>query len=86
MFSKCLLAVLCVVLIIALYFPARHARHYEYVDDNDILNELVITEELATRNDLKSCSYKNLILNGSDVEFGEFYRSVQFEKPENGEF
>lgn len=87
MLNKCFLGLIGAVLIIAIYFPARHARHYEYVDDGHILNELVVSEpELSNKNDLKSCSYKNLILNSSDIEFVEFYRSAKFEKPRNGEF
>lgn len=85
MLNKLFLALICTVLIIAIYFPTRHARHYEYVDDTHVLEELVISD-ISNSVNLKSCSYKNLILNGSDIEFEKFFSTVTFEKPENGKF
>lgn len=85
MLNKFLLILICTVVLIAIYFPARHARHYEYIDDTHILEELVISQ-LSSNDNLSTCSYKNLILNATDIEFEEFYNTVKFKKPLNGKF
>lgn len=85
MLNKCFLVLICAVLIIAIYFPARHARHYEYVDDKYVLEELVISE-IPNKDNLKACRYKSLVLNNTDIEFEEFFKRTEFQKPLKGKF
>lgn len=84
MLNKCFIFVISAVLIVAVYFPARHARHYEYVVDEDILKELVTSKN--SQGNLKTCSYQNIILNNSDIEFDKFDWKAEFKKPLKGEF
>lgn len=85
MLNKCFLVLISAVVIIAIYFPARHARHYDYIDDKYILNELVISKTSNSDN-LKRCSYENLVLNSSDIEYEGFYRKTGYEQPLKGKF
>lgn len=78
MLKRCLLTLGVVIFIIALYSPARHARHYEYVKVENIYNSL----ELGNKNlILKDCNYQDIILNNEDVEVNSVSKPRDFSKP-----
>lgn len=85
MLNKCFIVLICAIVIIAIYFPARHARHYEYIDDKYVLEELVISES-SNKNNLKACSYEKQVFNNTDIQFGEFYKRIRYQKPAKGKF
>lgn len=78
------LLLLCIVIVIAIYFPARHARRYNYIEDSEILNELVISNVRQNNTNLKVCTYEDLILNSRENEYSEIYKIQEFERNVKG--
>ncbi|XP_044253580.1 beta-1,4-galactosyltransferase 1 isoform X1 [Tribolium madens] len=67
-----------IIVTIAIYWPTRHARHYDYIDLKDVYKELQFTQKISH---LRNCNYKEVILNNTDVEIGE---AKSYFTPEHG--
>lgn len=74
MFTKCLV-VFGLIVLIGIYFPTRHARHYKYVEDHEILDELIKLNRNSLETNLNVCSYEDIVLNGSEIDQSQMYRS-----------
>lgn len=86
MLKQCLLTLCIVIIIIAVYFPARHARHYEYIEIENIYKTLELDNSHLISSNLKDCNYQNIILNNEDIEIDSVNTYRNFSKPFTGEF
>lgn len=68
MLKKCLLSLGLVIIVIAVYFPTRHARHYEYIQINNIFDSLELRISNFYNSNLKGCNYNNIILRNEDID------------------
>ncbi|CAH0547564.1 unnamed protein product [Brassicogethes aeneus] len=84
MFLKCFLPICVIVLLIAIYFPTRHARHYKYIEDQWILSELITEKPIHSNSNLKTCNYKELIENSVEIEYKDIHNTKEFNPPESG--
>lgn len=84
MLNKYFLLIVCVVVLVAIYFPNRHARHYSYVHDNNVLHELIPSTGKNDPTNLKICSYEQIISNGSEVDRNNIYRVQYFDNTLKG--
>lgn len=74
------IVVLCVIIIaVAIYFPARHARHYDYIEDSKVLDELVVSSTRHNESNLRFCTYEDIIANNRENEYSEIYEVQKFE-------
>lgn len=85
MFNKCLVA-FGLVAFIAIYFPARHARHYNYVENEKILQELVPAKGINVNSNLKICTYEHVVLNGTEIEYNQIYTAKHIDTTLKGTF
>lgn len=90
MLKECLLT-LCLVtvliyFIIPFYSPSRHARHYEYIDIENIYKSLKLYNSYFVNSNLKDCNYQNIILKNEDVEIDSVATYRNFSTPFAGEF
>ncbi|VEN33865.1 unnamed protein product [Callosobruchus maculatus] len=60
-----------VIIIVAVYFPTRHARHYSYIKVENVASEIEWNAPAEPRS--KNCSYENLILNNVDIDIRSIY-------------
>lgn len=77
------IVVLCaiIIIIVAVYFPARHARHYDYIEDSKVLNELVAASNTRqNEGNMRFCSYEDIVLNNTENEYSEIYKVQKFER------
>ncbi|KAJ3660575.1 hypothetical protein Zmor_005017 [Zophobas morio] len=84
MTTKCILIVCSVIALIAIYWPARHARHYDYIDLADVYDELLFVHVKTNKPNLKYCDYEDVIVNNSDVDVEEVVEQRRFYRPKNG--
>lgn len=85
MTTKCLLVFCGFIVIIAVYFPARHARHYDFIQPNEVLNEILLHDFSTDEHNLKNCTYKNVIQKNTEIEIDEIYKNLNdYEKPDAG--
>ncbi|CAH1113238.1 unnamed protein product [Psylliodes chrysocephalus] len=69
-----------IIIVIAVYFPSRHARHYNYISVKDMLNELDLKWPQNNRV-LKNCSYNEIVTNDEDIEISSIKDKREFKKP-----
>lgn len=72
---------------IFLFHPGRHAKYYDYIQINDVIDELVPTEFQIKETNLKECSkyfYKDLILSEEEFSIKDIYKFKNFTLPRNG--
>ncbi|KAJ8922093.1 hypothetical protein NQ315_004025 [Exocentrus adspersus] len=87
MLKNCLLAISVVLIIVSIYFPARHARHYSYILKDNISSQLKLHEPRNKLPNLKTCTYQNIILNSEDVDINSINERKSFQQPlAGGEF
>lgn len=86
MLKQCLLTLCIVIILIAVYFPTRHARHYDYIKIENIYNSLKFENSHFINSNLKDCNYQKVILNNEDVEINSVTTYRNFSKPFAGEF
>ncbi|KAJ8943109.1 hypothetical protein NQ318_011875 [Aromia moschata] len=84
MLKNCLLTIGVVVIIVAVYFPARHARHYSYISTENIYKELVFIQPKNGDYNLKNCTYQDTILNNEDIKITSITKKKKFRKPYAG--
>ena len=72
------------IALIAIYWPARHARHYDYIDLADVYDELLFVHVKTNKPNLKYCDYEDVIVNNSDVDVEEVVEQRRFYRPKNG--
>lgn len=80
MLKQCLVTLGVIIILIAVYFPARHARHYKYIEVENVFNSL----QLGTRKYMGSnigCSYQNIIINNEDIAINSITKYKNFSKP-----
>lgn len=86
MLKQCLLTLCIVIIIIAVYFPTRHARRYEYIEIENIYESLKLYNSHFINSNLRDCNYQKIILNNEDVEIDSVTTYRNFSKPFAGEF
>lgn len=74
---------ICGIISIAIYWPARHARHYDYIEIDEVHSQLQFVQETLPHN-TKNCSYESVILRNSDVDFLSVLESKNYLTPEQG--
>lgn len=85
MLKQCLLTLGLVIIAIGVYFPARHARHYEYIKTENVYNSLEIENSPYIDSNLKKCNYQKIIVNNEDIEISSIYEYRNFSNPLAGE-
>ncbi|KAL1497182.1 hypothetical protein ABEB36_008181 [Hypothenemus hampei] len=87
MLLKCVQLLCVTAIIVAVYFPTRHARHYDYIAIENALKEVVLQSPFSSRRDLKSCTYEDVILNSQPVPMDNITGQQDFIPPlPGGEF
>jgi hypothetical protein len=81
MTTKCILVVCSVIAAIAIYWPARHARHYDYIDLERVYNELLFSHIGNSKPNLKNCDYEDVIVNNSDIDVASITVPKHFDRP-----
>lgn len=84
MIKNCLLTIGVVIIIVAIYFPDRHARHYNYINKENILKQIKLQEPTTIYSNLRSCTYQDIILNNVDVEIKTITDYQPFQRPFSG--
>lgn len=81
MLTKCVQLLCVTAVFVAVYFPARHARHYDYVTLENAIKEIVLrapgTALLGSRN----CTYRNVILNNEEIPVSNITKNSYFVQP-----
>lgn len=85
MIKNCLLTIGVVIIIVAIYFPARHARHYNYISKENVFSQIKLRETTNSYPNPKSCTYQDIILNNVDVEISTITENKPFQQPFSGE-
>ncbi|XP_017774070.1 PREDICTED: beta-1,4-galactosyltransferase 6 [Nicrophorus vespilloides] len=80
------LIIVIVVFIIAttVYHPDRHAKHYDYIEDTEVLNELIPDPRIRKETNLGDCNYEEILLNNVEIYAGDVYKSYGFHLPNEG--
>jgi hypothetical protein len=86
MTTKCILVVCSVIAAIAIYWPARHARHYDYIDLERVYNELLFSHIGNSKPNLKNCDYEDVIVNNSDIDVASITVPKHFDRPGLGDW
>ncbi|KAJ8964699.1 hypothetical protein NQ314_004691, partial [Rhamnusium bicolor] len=87
MLKNCLLTLGVVIIIVAIYFPTRHARHYNYITIDKIYKEIELRKPKNSESNLKTCTYQELILKNADIEISTVMERKPFQQPyAGGEF
>lgn len=87
MLSQCIQLLCLSALFIAVYFPARHARHYHYISLENAFDEIVLKRPAKTENGLPNCTYKEIILNNEEIPMSNITVNQDFLSPlPGGEF
>lgn len=84
MLKQCLLVLAIVFIIIAVYCPTRHARHYEYIKLAKAHNSLQLENTNFMNLNQNICNYEDIILNNEDVEINSIQVQRNFSKPLTG--
>lgn len=80
MITKYVKCICALVIFIAVYFPSRHARHYEYIHLKDVIRELVFNINNKFSQE-KNCTYEALILNNTEITVSDVTQSKYFIPP-----
>lgn len=81
--AKVPVIIICLLCLIGIYFPNRHAIHYSYIEDENILQELQVQSSFLELN-LKTCRYQNLIHENYESNVNDIYVEKTFVKPDRG--
>ncbi|XP_030761109.1 beta-1,4-N-acetylgalactosaminyltransferase bre-4 [Sitophilus oryzae] len=85
MITRCVRIICALVICVAVYFPARHARHYEYIPLKKVIQELTFVDGTPhSENHLRNCSYEDLILKSKEVPVSDITKPKKFELPLRG--
>lgn len=77
--------ILCVIIIVvAIYFPTRHARHYDYIENSKVLDELVASNSRYNKTHVRFCSYADIVLNNTENKYSEVYKEQKFDQNVKG--
>ncbi|XP_074027932.1 beta1,4-N-acetylgalactosaminyltransferase B isoform X3 [Leptinotarsa decemlineata] len=79
MLKNCIGVITIIILFIAVYFPSRHARRYDYIVLKNILNELDFRKTENVDFKLQNCSYRDMIMKNEDVI--ALPEQIRFRKP-----
>ncbi|CAH1179366.1 unnamed protein product [Phaedon cochleariae] len=80
MLRQFLIILTIVIIFIAVYFPTRHARHYNYIALQNIANELDLRKPIEIDYNLKNCTYHGVVLNNEDINIDSVYVTKTFNK------
>ncbi|KAF7267943.1 hypothetical protein GWI33_018887 [Rhynchophorus ferrugineus] len=80
MITKCVQCICALVIFIAVYFPSRHARHYDYIHLKDVISELVFNINNKFSQE-KNCEYGALILNNTEIIIADVTQTKYFIPP-----
>lgn len=80
MLKRCLLTLGIFIIVVAVYFPTRHARHYEYIEVEDIFNSLELGKSNFINSNLKGCNYKDIILKNEEIDINSVTKFRNFSK------
>ncbi|KAJ8982089.1 hypothetical protein NQ317_011087 [Molorchus minor] len=69
-----------VIIIVAIYFPTRHARNYSYIPTNRIYKEIVLLKTENQIHNLNRCTYEDLILKNKNIEITSVTEKKEFPK------
>ncbi|XP_060519848.1 beta-1,4-N-acetylgalactosaminyltransferase bre-4 isoform X1 [Cylas formicarius] len=84
MIIKCVITVAIFFIVIAIYFPARHARRYDYIRLENVSRELVLKVRQGSEENLPKCAYDDVILNNQHIEVSKINYFKTFIKPKAG--
>ncbi|XP_066258961.1 beta-1,4-galactosyltransferase 6 [Euwallacea similis] len=66
MLSRCIQLLCVTAVFVAVYFPSRHARHYDYITLENAFQEVVLNYP-SSGSSLQNCTYQDTILNNEVV-------------------
>lgn len=85
MFRKIAYFFLLFYLLVIIYWPGRHAKHYPYTS-NDEVYDILIKEMLDERKpNLNVCDYKEIILENREYDTPNKYAQYDYKKPDLGD-
>ncbi|XP_057661674.1 beta-1,4-galactosyltransferase 2 isoform X1 [Diorhabda carinulata] len=84
MIKNLLIVIGFLILVIAVYYPSRHARRYDYISVEDIPNELNLHWPQFIDYHLKNCSLQNILVNSKEIDISSITKEKYFQKPLTG--
>lgn len=80
------LVTIVIGILIGIYFPSRHARHYEYVAINSILNNLHF-ESIFPNINIKNCTYDDIIFaSDNEIRIDDITQLKVHLEPKSGKY
>ncbi|KAL3285421.1 hypothetical protein HHI36_019523 [Cryptolaemus montrouzieri] len=80
-FKNAGLIIIVSAIIIGIYFPSRHARHYSCVKNENVLDSLYYEQKMAHHN-LKNCNYEDVVfMPGNDISIEDVSDEKIYLKP-----
>ncbi|XP_044766727.1 beta-1,4-galactosyltransferase 6 isoform X2 [Coccinella septempunctata] len=76
--------IITLAILVGIYFPSRHARHYECVKVDGILRSLHF-ESSVQNNNLKNCTYENLLsASTNEIRVDDISQQKSISAPSSG--
>ncbi|CAG9760610.1 unnamed protein product [Ceutorhynchus assimilis] len=80
MLTTCIQLLCLTALFVAVYFPARHARHYEYVAQENVLKEIVLNNHPHFSNK-PNCTYEDIVSSSHVIQVSDITKQQNYIAP-----